>query len=86
MPLPIPRDGEKQNDFISRCMSNDAMKKEFPDQKQRTAVCFQQFKRKKESIDDLKESVLNKKFDEQGREIIAENVPVTFSATIEELK
>lgn len=47
MPLITPNKGEEQDSFISRCMSNDAMKKEFPDNKQRNAVCFSQFKKGK---------------------------------------
>ena len=39
MPIPKPNAGEKQSDFISRCMGNDTMKSEYPDQKQRAAIC-----------------------------------------------
>jgi len=46
MPLPKPKDGEKQDDFIKRCMSSEAMKKEFPDSDQRLAVCFQKWRDK----------------------------------------
>lgn len=46
MPLPTPRKDEEKNDFISRCMGNDTMKKEYPDQKQRTAICYQQWRDK----------------------------------------
>jgi hypothetical protein len=46
MPLPKPRSGEKQNDFVSRCMDNDTMKSEYPDQAQRTAVCYSQWRRR----------------------------------------
>lgn len=49
MPLPKPKKGEKENDFISRCMSNKTMKKEFPDQKQRTAVCYDQWRKEHSS-------------------------------------
>jgi len=42
MPLPTPRTNEKRNDFISRCMDNETMKKEFPKEKQRAAVCYSQ--------------------------------------------
>jgi len=42
MVLPTRRDKESQDAFISRCMGNDSMKKEFPDQKQRAAVCHSQ--------------------------------------------
>lgn len=40
MPIPTPRKGEEENDFISRCMGDDTMKDEYPDDKQRTAVCY----------------------------------------------
>ena len=42
MPLPTPRDSESEKDFISRCMS--ALAGEFPDDKQRSAVCYRQFR------------------------------------------
>jgi len=41
MPLPKPS-GESQDEFISRCMSELAG--EFPDQEQRLAVCYTQWK------------------------------------------
>jgi len=40
MPIPKPRKNENKNEFISRCMSDTVMKKEYPNQKQRNAVCF----------------------------------------------
>ena len=39
MPLVKPREKEKQDDFISRCMSDPKSKEEFPNQSQRLAVC-----------------------------------------------
>jgi len=68
MPLPKPRKGESQKDFIARCMSDEVMKedypaekgvleyeffdekgnsekREFPNSKQRLAVCFSQWRR-----------------------------------------
>jgi hypothetical protein len=47
MPLPNPRKGQDQNAFMSKCMGDETIKKEFPNQKQRIAVCLSQFKRKK---------------------------------------
>ena len=38
MPIPKPRKGESQDKFMNRCMS--AMHGEFPEQKQRVAVCM----------------------------------------------
>jgi hypothetical protein len=49
MPIPSPKKSEKQGDFISRCMGDETMNKEFPDQKQRSAVCYSQFKKAKAS-------------------------------------
>lgn len=47
MPLPRPNKGEKQDDFIDRCMANPTVKDEFPDNDQRLAVCFSQWKKGK---------------------------------------
>jgi hypothetical protein len=47
MPLPQPNKNEKQGDFISRCAGNETMNKDFPDQKQRVAVCYSQWKEAK---------------------------------------
>ena len=44
MPIPKPQSNEKEEDFMSRCMSDDTMKAEFPDEVQRLAVCIQQVK------------------------------------------
>jgi hypothetical protein len=53
MPMPTPRKDEDEDDFVSRCMENDGMNDEFPDEKQRVAVCYSQWrdskKKKKES-------------------------------------
>jgi len=46
MPIPTPSSNEDRQKFIGRCMSNEVMKKEFPDMKQRSAVCFSKWKRK----------------------------------------
>jgi hypothetical protein len=46
MPLPKPRAGESQQDFHSRCMGDETMMSDFPDQKQRNAVCCSQWDEK----------------------------------------
>lgn len=46
MPIPIPHKGEKEDAFIGRCMGNDVMVTDYPDEDQRLAICFSQFKRK----------------------------------------
>jgi len=56
MPIPTPTKGEDQQTYIGRCQS--ILSKEFPDQKQRSAVCFSQWRKhkgKKDSTDDIKD-------------------------------
>ena len=38
MPLPSPRNGEEHEPFMSRCMNDDSMTEEYPEEKQRAAV------------------------------------------------
>ena len=45
MPLLKPKEKEKREDFISRCMSDDKTTSEFPKTEQRLAVCNSQFKK-----------------------------------------
>ena len=40
MPIPSPNKDEDRKSFMSRCMSDNKMNEEYPDQKQRTAVCM----------------------------------------------
>ena len=42
MPLPVPSKGEKSKAFIDRFMDDEAMKSEYPDSKQRYAICMSQ--------------------------------------------
>jgi hypothetical protein len=42
MPLPQRNKDEQKDSFVSRCMSNETMKKDYPDSKQRVAICIQQ--------------------------------------------
>ncbi len=39
MPLPEPHDDETKDEFISRCMGDDTMIEDFPDEDQRAGVC-----------------------------------------------
>jgi len=43
MPLPKPNDGETKDEFIDRCMADETMQEEFPDESQRYAVCLAQW-------------------------------------------
>ena len=51
MPMPSPKGKEKQSDFISRCMGDNTMGKDFENQKQRAAVCYSQWEKAKASAD-----------------------------------
>lgn len=64
MPLPKPSTDQSQKDFISSCMGNAVMVKEYSDQKQRAAVCFTQWKQAKKNKDEGKASVID--FDENN--------------------
>ena len=76
MPLPSPRKDQKQSEFISSCMSNEVMKKEYPDQKQRAAVCYSQWRRKNKS-DDLLDIIKGIQDDIIEIKTIIENKVVT---------
>ena len=47
MPLPKPKEEETENEFIGRCMADETMQNEYPDQKQRAGVCYSIFRKKK---------------------------------------
>lgn len=48
MPLPTPRlsgpNKESEKEFVSRCAGNATVNKDFPDTKQRVAVCYSLYK------------------------------------------
>jgi hypothetical protein len=50
MPRPSRRQNEDKQKFVSRCMSNETMKKDYPDSKQRAAICLGQTKQKSRSL------------------------------------
>jgi len=46
MPIPKPKTNEDSQKFIARCMGNETMKKDYPDNKQRVAICLGQTRKK----------------------------------------
>ena len=46
MPIPKPKQNEDSQKFVTRCMGNETMKKDYPDQKQRVAICLGQTRKK----------------------------------------
>lgn len=57
MPIPAPGKEETREKFVSRCMSNSVMKSEFPENKQRLAVCFSKWKEHKKKKESSQESL-----------------------------
>ena len=56
MPLVKPKEKEKREDFISRCMADDKTTSEFDTTEQRLAVCNSQYennKKEKYSMNDI---------------------------------
>lgn len=45
MPIPQPEESEDKSEFVSRCMSDETMRTEYPDVNQRYAVCQNQWER-----------------------------------------
>lgn len=54
MPIPKPGKKEKKSDFMDRCMEDDVMNREYPQAKQRFAICNRQWQnRNKSTLGDL---------------------------------
>tara|TARA_R100001163_G_C4902126_1_gene90262 strand:+ start:100 stop:309 length:210 start_codon:yes stop_codon:yes gene_type:complete len=47
MPLPSPKGTQKEDSFMQKCMSDNAMNKEYANNKQRAAVCHSLYKQAK---------------------------------------
>lgn len=68
--MPEVKPKESEADFVTRCMGDSAMNSEFPDAKQRAAVCYSKYtqhhKEKEKKKDDKKKDTivsLNKSFE-----------------------
>jgi len=88
MPLPIRKKEEDTKTFMSRCMGDSTMSKEFPDKAQRMAVCHKQFMKSGGANMDSKKEIKEGKSssgkrDSKGRLIVGESVPVIFTGFIE---
>jgi hypothetical protein len=55
MPIPYPRPSEDDDQFISRCMSDDRMVTEYPDESQRYAICQTQIENNQAILNQLKD-------------------------------
>lgn len=52
MPIPKPHKDEDKQKFVARCMGDEVMKKDYPDNKQRVAICLGQTKKSKGGLID----------------------------------
>lgn len=48
--MPTPRSGESRDEFVSRCMGDAEARRDFPEQDQRAAFCFSQWRRRGRSM------------------------------------
>mgnify|MGYP000317710042 CR=1 FL=1 len=51
MPLAEPNSGESEKEFIDRCMGDDTMVEEFPDESKRRAVCQKQWDERNDNME-----------------------------------
>lgn len=51
MPIPKREEGEEAQKFMGRCMTSEVMKSEYPEQKQRVAVCMQSSRSQADKFD-----------------------------------
>ena len=58
MPIPKRKSGEDQQKFVSRCMSDEVMKKDYPDSKQRVAICLSQTRTKSNLIEEVHDNLM----------------------------
>jgi HK97 family phage major capsid protein/HK97 family phage prohead protease len=71
MPIPTPRRGESQDDFISRCMGNPTMVEDFAEADERAAVCHDAWRNAQRAADPQRaHSILTiKSVNEERRQI-----------------
>jgi hypothetical protein len=70
MPIPSKNDNENANDYMSRCMSDSSMQKEYPDDKNRIAACMGQAT---ENCDPIEAAGFNIGYEEGYSEDITED-------------
>ena len=74
MPIPQIKKNEDHNKFMGRCMSNDTMKKEYPNTQQRLAICLNQTKNKSSILDEVVSTLFAKNYswDDEWNEFVWE--------------
>ena len=72
MPIPQKRKDEDSQKFMSRCMSDPTMQKEYKDNKQRVAICIQQTRADLISKNEMIKQFANLEWDEEWGEWVEE--------------
>jgi hypothetical protein len=57
MPIPTPKKNQEEDQFMQDCMGDPTMNKDYKDQKQRAAICYRQFRTRKQKKSDASEEV-----------------------------
>lgn len=83
MPLPKPRSGESNNQFISRCMIDDTMLSEYPNRNQRYAICNNLATSKGLLLKQAKKRIASN-FHKQIRLAEKKNYPIAYNYYIKE--
>ena len=83
MPLPKPRAGESNNQFISRCMIDDTMLPEYPNRNQRYAICNNLATSKGLLLKQAKKRIASN-FHKQIRLAEKKNYPIAYNYYIKE--
>lgn len=60
MPIPKRKQNEDKQKFVSRCMGNETMKKDYPDSKQRVAICLGQTRTKGNILEEVHDELFAK--------------------------
>lgn len=81
MPIPKPGLGEDEEQFMTRCMGNDLMQAEYPDQDQRVAVCLSSFREGGKKEAEVSDNLIDEKFDDSDFEHDTLDVKFDIKAT-----
>jgi hypothetical protein len=57
MPIPTPKKNQEEDSFMQDCMGDPVMNKDYKDQKQRAAICYRQFRVRKDKKSNASEEV-----------------------------
>lgn len=74
MPIPKRKQNEDKQKYVSRCMGNETMKKDYPDTKQRVAICLGQTRTKGNLLEEVHDELFaqNCSWDDEWDEFVWE--------------